>query len=302
MATEAEAEGGSAPVVAVPELDVVAGVFQDVFQLGGVHLPHGLGRHAHDEPAGGHDLPGRHQRARTDLRPFLDHRAIEDDGADADAHVVHDPAGVDDRAEADRDVVADDARELQRHVQHRTVLDVRVPSEGHVVVLVAPQHGEGPDGRAGRDRHVADHGRLRVDVRVGIDAWPASRKLADHEGVFGRASIVGCPPGVEISRVGLYWRAHGRRPRGMISQTAEVREAHRFDVSALERYMRERVEGFGGSLEVRQFRGGQSNPTYHVSAGGREYVLRRKPPGKLLSSAHAVDRAYRVITALATTG
>src|SRR5262245_6283336 len=88
----------------------------------------------------------------------------------------------------------------------------------------------------------------------------------------------------------------------MISNTAEVREAHRFDVSALERYMRDHVEGFGGSLVVRQFRGGQSNPTYHLAAGGREYVLRRKPPGKLLPSAHAVDREYRVITALGTTG
>jgi len=88
----------------------------------------------------------------------------------------------------------------------------------------------------------------------------------------------------------------------MISQTAEVREAHRFDVGALERYMRERVEGFSGSLEARQFRGGQSNPTYHLTAGGREYVLRRKPPGKLLPSAHAVDREYRIITALGKTG
>src|SRR2546427_11992469 len=88
----------------------------------------------------------------------------------------------------------------------------------------------------------------------------------------------------------------------MISQTAEVREAHRFDVSALERYMREHVEGFSGSLEERQFRGGQSNPTYHVPAGDREHVLRRKPPGKLLPAAHAVDREDRVITALGTTG
>jgi len=88
----------------------------------------------------------------------------------------------------------------------------------------------------------------------------------------------------------------------MIAQTAEVREAHRFDVAALERYLRAHVEGFSGSLEVRQFRGGQSNPTYHVSAGGREYVLRRKPPGKLLPSAHAVDREYRVITALGKAG
>src|ERR687892_1690359 len=84
----------------------------------------------------------------------------------------------------------------------------------------------------------------------------------------------------------------------MIAQTAEVREQHRFDVAALERYLRERVPGFGGPLEVRQFRGGQSNPTYHLAARGREYVLRRKPPGKLLPSAHAVDREYRVMTAL----
>src|SRR5438445_12302215 len=88
----------------------------------------------------------------------------------------------------------------------------------------------------------------------------------------------------------------------MIAQTAEVREAHRFDVAALERYLRAHVDGFSGSLEVRQFRGGQSNPTYHVSAGGREYVLRRKPPGKLLPSAHAVDRECRVITALGRAG
>jgi aminoglycoside phosphotransferase (APT) family kinase protein len=89
---------------------------------------------------------------------------------------------------------------------------------------------------------------------------------------------------------------------GMIAQTAEVRDAHRFDVRALERYLRDHVEGFDGSLEVRQFRGGQSNPTYYLTAGGREYVLRRKPPGKLLPSAHAVDREYRVITALGQTG
>ena len=87
----------------------------------------------------------------------------------------------------------------------------------------------------------------------------------------------------------------------MIAPTAEVREQHRFDVAALERYLREHVAGFRGPLEVRQFRGGQSNPTYHLAAGGREYVLRRKPPGKLLPSAHAVDREYRVITALGRT-
>jgi len=88
----------------------------------------------------------------------------------------------------------------------------------------------------------------------------------------------------------------------MISTTAEVREQHRFDAAALERYMRVHVAGFDGALTVKQFRGGQSNPTYYLMAGGREYVLRRKPPGKLLPSAHAVEREYRVITALGTTG
>ena len=88
----------------------------------------------------------------------------------------------------------------------------------------------------------------------------------------------------------------------MISTTAEVREQHRFDPATLERYMREHVAGFTGSLTVRQFRGGQSNPTYYLTADGKEYVLRRKPPGKLLPSAHAVDREYRVITALGKTG
>jgi aminoglycoside phosphotransferase (APT) family kinase protein len=84
--------------------------------------------------------------------------------------------------------------------------------------------------------------------------------------------------------------------------TAEVLETHRFDEGALERFMGEHVDGFRGPLTVRQFRGGQSNPTYQVHTPGQQYVLRRKPPGKLLPSAHAVDREYRVITALAGTG
>ena len=81
--------------------------------------------------------------------------------------------------------------------------------------------------------------------------------------------------------------------------TRPVADAHRFDVGALERYMRANVEGFSGALAVEQFKGGQSNPTYRLTAGGKAYVMRRKPPGKLLPSAHAVDREYRVITALA---
>jgi aminoglycoside phosphotransferase (APT) family kinase protein len=91
-------------------------------------------------------------------------------------------------------------------------------------------------------------------------------------------------------------------PASNVAATAEVREAHRFDVGVLERYLAERIDGFKGPLAVRQFMGGQSNPTYHLATPGTQYVLRRKPPGKLLPSAHAVDREYRVITALAESG
>jgi aminoglycoside phosphotransferase (APT) family kinase protein len=86
------------------------------------------------------------------------------------------------------------------------------------------------------------------------------------------------------------------------SGTQEVREAHRFEVGPLERYLAERIDGFQTPLEVRQFKGGQSNPTYQLITPNRKYVLRRKPPGKLLPSAHAVDREYRIISALHPTG
>ncbi len=81
--------------------------------------------------------------------------------------------------------------------------------------------------------------------------------------------------------------------------TMAVQERHRFDIGALEVYMKGAVEGFAAPLSVDQFKGGQSNPTYRLTdAAGRRYVLRRKPPGKLLPSAHAVDREFRVIAAL----
>ncbi len=78
-----------------------------------------------------------------------------------------------------------------------------------------------------------------------------------------------------------------------------VREAHVFDEQRLVDYMTANVVGFRGPVRVLQFEGGQSNPTFHVSdAAGAMYVLRKKPPGKLLPSAHQVDREYRVIKAL----
>ncbi|MEQ9643429.1 MAG: phosphotransferase [Alphaproteobacteria bacterium] len=84
-------------------------------------------------------------------------------------------------------------------------------------------------------------------------------------------------------------------------QITEVRAAHRIDEKALASYLAERIPGFKGPLVVRQFEGGQSNPTYLLSDGAREWVMRKKPPGKLLPSAHAVDREYRVMKALADT-
>jgi aminoglycoside phosphotransferase (APT) family kinase protein len=86
------------------------------------------------------------------------------------------------------------------------------------------------------------------------------------------------------------------------SGTKEVEARHQFDAGALDAWMRANVEGYAGPLEVRQFKGGQSNPTYQLLTPGRKYVLRRKPPGKLLPSAHAVDREFRVISALHPTG
>lgn len=86
------------------------------------------------------------------------------------------------------------------------------------------------------------------------------------------------------------------------SGTTEVRNAHRFDESALEDWLRDHVDGYRGPLKVEQFKGGQSNPTYKLVTPARSYVLRRKPPGRLLPGAHAVDREYRVITALGGQG
>jgi len=83
--------------------------------------------------------------------------------------------------------------------------------------------------------------------------------------------------------------------------TRPVAPQHAFDNGRLADYFRSHVDGFVGDLIVEQFKGGQSNPTFLLSAGDKKYVMRRKPPGKLLPSAHAVDREYRVITALART-
>lgn len=73
------------------------------------------------------------------------------------------------------------------------------------------------------------------------------------------------------------------------------------DVPVLERYLSQHIAGFQGPMTATKFDGGQSNPTFNIEAASGDYVLRRQPPGKLLPSAHAVDREFRVMQALANT-
>ena len=83
--------------------------------------------------------------------------------------------------------------------------------------------------------------------------------------------------------------------------TTPVREAHRFDEAALKAYLSAHLPGFREPSSICQFEGGQSNPTFLLESGGGNYVLRKKPPGRLLPSAHAVEREYRVMDALSDT-
>ena len=96
--------------------------------------------------------------------------------------------------------------------------------------------------------------------------------------------------------------AEAENAQEMFTGTKEVAESHRFDESRLAEWMEANVEGYQGPLTVKQFKGGQSNPTYKLFTPDKVYVMRRKPPGKLLPSAHAVDREFRVINALYPTG
>lgn len=86
------------------------------------------------------------------------------------------------------------------------------------------------------------------------------------------------------------------------AHTTAVREAHRFDEARLAAWLESHVSGFEGPLTTTRFKDGQSNPTYRLDTPRHSYVLRRKPTGRLLAGAHAVDREARVQQALATTG
>jgi aminoglycoside phosphotransferase (APT) family kinase protein len=81
-----------------------------------------------------------------------------------------------------------------------------------------------------------------------------------------------------------------------------VRANNRFDVAALEAWLKPRLQDLNGPLEIQQFNRGASNPTFLLNDGHKRWVLRKKPPGQLLASAHQVDREFRVMKALGATG
>ena len=87
----------------------------------------------------------------------------------------------------------------------------------------------------------------------------------------------------------------------LFSGTKAVDQKLRFDEQGLHEWFSKNLSEFGSIEKIEQFRGGQSNPTYKITTANKKFVLRRKPPGKLLPSAHAVDREYKVITALNST-
>lgn len=87
-------------------------------------------------------------------------------------------------------------------------------------------------------------------------------------------------------------------PQKYIGQVSDVRSGAGFDEERLASYLEGSIKGFRGPLSVRQFEGGQSNPTYLLVTPDAKYVMRRKPPGVLLKSAHAVDREYRITRTL----
>ena len=80
--------------------------------------------------------------------------------------------------------------------------------------------------------------------------------------------------------------------------TQAVAENLKFDQGKLQEWIDSNAQPVGKIINIEQFKGGQSNPTYKLSTENKNFVLRRKPPGKLLPSAHAVDREYKVITSL----
>ena len=91
-------------------------------------------------------------------------------------------------------------------------------------------------------------------------------------------------------------------PQDDMTGTMAVPDKDKLDEASLSKWIEGNVEGFSGPMDITKFKGGQSNPTYRIDTPGKAYVLRKKPAGKLLPSAHAVDREFRVISGLHPVG
>ncbi len=157
--------------------------------------------------------------------------------------------------------------------------------------------GPGTLGEIAADDHQVGLGRVhfgfyRLDQFgvVGAEVEVGQMDQASHELANARDS------GRFIDTCGSVDRTHAN------TGTRPVSEKLRFDEAALEGWMSDQVAGFRGPIAVSQFKGGQSNPTYRIDSPSGAYVLRRKPPGKLLPGAHAVEREFRVLAALGEQG
>src|ERR1700722_15143015 len=124
-------------------------------------------------------------------------------------------------------------------------------------------------------------------------------------GGFGRCRRVSGDPGGGLyhrTDAGGGWGFDRDEPVRMSApRLIEPLPAHLLDAARLSEYLARHVDGLDGPLTIRQFQGGQSNPTYLLETSSRSAVLRKKPPGKLLPSAHQIDREYRIQKALQRT-
>jgi len=126
-----------------------------------------------------------------------------------------------------------------------------------------------------------------------------SQSYIGHGSPMACAPAGNLPTGAALTEDRSRSEASGRAS----TRTKPVEQRLQFDPVALERYLAAHIEGFRGPLQVEQFESEQSNPTYRLTtSGGSCFVLRRKPPGKLLPSAHAVDREFAITRALHATG
>src|SRR5262245_13664108 len=146
--------------------------------------------------------------------------------------------------------------------------------------------------------------------RISRNCWAhrASASTRSSRASNARVRCASSRRGWWCSRATSCWRSPSVERAEMESMeqfvgTKAVSERHAFDVAALQRHLQRELSGFAGPLRVEQFKGGQSNPTYKLITPEQTYVMRTKPgpAAKLLPSAHAIEREFRVMLALAST-